>query len=150
MTTPEEKEKNREEYERRKKRGWKKVLLGFLGFLVVIFLLFPLMGFLWGTIGVNFQTSEGERVAKVIKISNRGLIWRTWEAEAVLTQGDLVSTYVWEFSIDAQDPEKGIRLDELRQAFENGKLVKITYEQRAGSVPWRSKTPYFLKGIRYE
>ncbi len=142
----------KEERKRKNKQELTKTLTwigaSIVGLIFILPFIFSVLGILWGIPSVHFTTSEGERVAKVIKISEKGLIWKTWEAEAVLTQGDLVSTYVWEFSIDEEDPEKDLRLKELRQAFETGELVKIKYEERAGSVPWRSKTEYFLRGIR--
>lgn len=86
----------------------------------------------------------------MFKISEKGCICKTWEGEAVLTQGDVVATYVWAFSIDEHDPNKEALVAEVRQAFESSKIVKIHYNERAGHVPWRSKASYFLQDIRFE
>ena len=146
MTTEEEKQRNREEYRKKMKSKAKKtwIILG-----VVVFLL--IFGrSIWGIIGVNIPYSEGERTVKVIKLSERGLIWKTWEAEGVLTQGNFAVTYIWTFSVDDWDPNKEKLVNDIKTAFENGQTVKIRYDQRAGSVPWRSSTPYFVKEIRFE
>lgn len=113
-------------------------------------LFFASARFLWGFVGVNIDVGTGDRVAKIIKVSEKGWIWKTWEGEAVLTQGDLVATYVWSFSIDNDDPIRDELVNKMRQAFESGEVVKIHYNERAGFVPWRSKTSYFLKEIRFD
>lgn len=144
-----QKQKNREEYQERVKRGKKKawmiIAAGFLG----IFLIVPVGKFLWGTIGVQIDYSEGERSITVIKIAEKGLIWKTWEAEGVLTQQGFSVTYVWKFSIDNNDPNKEELLQRLQAVFETGQTIKVKYKQMAGSVPWRGKTSYFIKEIRF-
>ncbi|MEI6660243.1 MAG: hypothetical protein WCK91_02365 [bacterium] len=85
-----------------------------------------------------------------MELSEKGLIWKTWEAEGVLTQGNFSVTYIWSFSVDNQDPNKEKLVNDIKTAFENGQTVKIHYDQRAGSVPWRSGTTYFAKEIRFQ
>ncbi len=103
---------------------------------------------IWGPIGVNIDYSEGERTAKIIKISEKGLIWKSWEIEAVLVQEGFAVTYIWPASVDNKDPNKNELLQELNNAFETGRTVKIKYEEKAGYVPWRSKTKYFIRDLR--
>ena len=104
---------------------------------------------IWGLIGVNIQYGDGERVVKIIQLSEKGLFWKTWEAEGVLTQGNVSVTYIWRFSVDDWDPNKEKLVNDLKRAFESGETVKIKYDQRAGMVPWRSHTTYFAKEIRF-
>lgn len=146
MTTEEEKQRNREAYRKRMKSRTMKtwIILG------VILFLFIFGRSIWGLIGVNIPYSEGERTIKIIKLAKKGLIWKTWEAEGVLTQGNFSVTYIWNFSVDNWDPNKEKLLNDLRAAFENGQTVKIRYDQRAGSVPWRSGTSYFVKEVRFQ
>src|SRR3989338_6469908 len=139
----EEKQKNRQEYQRKVKiknlKAWIIIVGIFLGF----FILLPVGKLLWGVIGIHLNYSEGERSVNIIKIAEKGLIWKTWEGEGVLGQQGFSVTYVWSFSIDSNDPEKEELLQKLRTAFETGQTVKIRYIQMAGTVPWRGKTPYF-------
>lgn len=144
--TEEQKQKSREEYRAKIKRKDKIIWIIF-GAAVFLFISGK---FLWGVIGVNIPYSEGERSAIVIKVSDKGLIWKTFEGEAVLSQKGFAVTYVWNFSIDGSDPNKQKLLQELRTAFETGQTVKIKYRQMAGAVPWRGKTSYFIKEIRFE
>lgn len=132
----------------------KKVLIPWI-FMAVVLLIIPigkfvLIPYVWGPIGVNILYSSGERVGKIIKIADRGLIWKTTEAEMVLSQGGFSVTYIWDFSVDNKAPNKNIIKDELQKAFDSGVSVKIKYDQMAGSVPWRSKTTYLIKDIEFE
>lgn len=144
--TEEQKQKNREEYRIKAK---KKNRITWIGLGVIIFLLI-LGKSLWGLIGVYIPYSEGERSVVVIKVADKGLIWKTFEGEAVLSQKGFSVTYVWNFSIDNSDPDKEKLLQQLQAAFETGQTVKIKYQQMAGAVPWRGKTSYFIKEIRFE
>lgn len=129
------------------KKSARRTLIAFgIIFGVILFLGF-FGSFLWGLIGVNIDYSHGERSVKIIKLSEKGFIWKTWEAEGVLTQGNFGVTYVWDFSVDNWDPNKQKLITELQTAFDTGQTVKVVYDQKGGSVPWRSETPYFVKDI---
>lgn len=149
MATEKQKKRQRGKYrakiKRNNKRAW--IIISAI-FLAIIFgrLILP---FVWGPIGVNINYSTGERTAVIIKISEKGLIWKTWEGEAVLSQRGFAVTYIWPFSIDSEDPNKEVLLQKVMRAFETGETVKIAYEEKAGYVPWRSKTPYLIKEIRF-
>ncbi len=146
----EQKQKNREDYQKkvkgRNKKAWIILVIVFLGILVI----FPVGKFIWGLVGIHIPYSDGERSISVIKIAEKGLIWRTIEAEGVLSQKGFSVTYVWSFSIDNNDPNKEDLLKKLQTAFETGQTVKVRYEQMAGTVPWRGKTSYFIKEIRFD
>lgn len=146
MTPEKEKQQRKELREKRNKNRAKKTWLIF----GIIFLVLFAGRSVWGVIGVVIPYSEGERIVKIIKVANKGLIWKTWEAEGVLTQGNFSVTYVWSFSIDDWDPNKEELVKDIHRAFENGQTVIIKYDQRAGSVPWRSKTTYFIKEVRFQ
>jgi|SRR3989344_6646460 len=146
ISKEEERIKRRELYHRKqKKKSWIFwIILGLFWFLL-------LFGwFFWGIIGVNLDYSSGERVGRIVKISERGLIWKSSEIELVIAQeSGFMTTYVWEFSIDRNDPNEEVLKEALQEAFYSGKLVRIKYEQKAGHVPWRGKTSYFIKSITF-
>ena len=150
MLTDEEKKHNRDERQKKVKKQ-QRLAKRIAILLIIIMPLTLIFGrFLWGPIGVNILYSAGERYATIIKLSNKGLIWRTWECEAVLsTKAGFSATYVWSFSIDDNDSNRDHLVESSRHAFETGRPVKIRYVQMAGSVPWRSKTAYFIKEIRF-
>lgn len=144
MLTEEEKAKNREAYRRKTQRQQKIFWIIFGGFFCLLFF----GRLIWGPVGVNIPYGEGERKVQIVKISYRGLIWKTWEIEGIMAPGHgIATTYVWDFSIDNVDPKKEELLQRINSAYAFGKTVNVKYEQKAGSVPWRSKTTYFAKDI---
>ncbi len=149
MPSEEQKKKQKEEY--RKKKRKRDVRAAIIVGAVLLLLIFGrfILPFVWGPIGVNIDYSRGERTAMIIKISEKGLIWKTLEAEAVLSQKGFAVTYIWPFSIDNADPNKGVLLEKLSRAFESGEVIKIDYVEKAGYVPWRSKTRYLVTDIRF-
>lgn len=145
MLSEKEKKHNREAYREKKKKMTRKTLV-ILG-VIIILLIFGER--LWGLIGVNISYSGGVRSVRILKISERGFIWKTWEIEGILAQGNSSTPYRWEFSIDNWDPNKEQILNDIKNAFSTGKMVQVHYNQRAGSVPWRSGTTYFVKQVRF-
>ncbi len=144
MLTEEEKTKKREVYHNRMKKQNKIAWLVLGTFFFLIFF----GRALWGPIGVNIQYSEGERKVQIVKIASRGLIWKTWEVQGIMAPGHgIATTYVWNFSIDNMAPNREELLQKINSAYANGKTVNIIYEQKAGSVPWRSKTTYLVKDV---
>ncbi len=133
-----------------KKNEWLKLfwlILFFVVFIGGISFIVPAGKMVWGVVGVHIPYSEGERSVNVIKVSEKGWIWKTWEIETVLSQQGFSVTYVWEASIDNQDPNKEKILQDINAAFETGQTVKVRYEQKGGSVPWRSGTPCWIKEV---
>ncbi|PIR55135.1 hypothetical protein COU74_01895 [Candidatus Peregrinibacteria bacterium CG10_big_fil_rev_8_21_14_0_10_36_19] len=123
-----------------------KQFLATIGFLAALFFSVFIIGSAWRTVGFNFHYSNGERVGQVIKLSEKGLFWKTWEGSIGLTQSGAYAEY-WDFSVDSQDPNKSEIVGELTEALTKGNLVKVKYEQRYGAVPWRSDTSYWVKSV---
>lgn len=49
--------------------------------------------------GIGPNYSSGERIGKVVKISHKGVIWKSWEGTMVLNDFDLGGVSVWDFSV---------------------------------------------------
>jgi len=103
-----------------------------------------------GCSGCNY--SSGIRVGILTKFSEKGVFWKTWEGE--LTLGGLIREakgYVantWGFSIRRDDPKTEIFVKVLQYALEEGKEVKIVYEDRGFFVgPWHSSTVYWITDV---
>ena len=144
MLTEEEKARRKEESQ---KKAWKQLTKVYLVIGVIFFLLF-FARTIWGPIGVNIPYSKGERKVQIVKIALKGLFWKTWEIQGIMAPGHGIAiTYIWDFSIDNMDPQRDELLRKMNNAYANGSTVNIKYEQKAGSVPWRSKTTYFAKEI---
>ena len=125
------------------RHGIKAVILSvlFIASLIIVPFIIRLIGF-------NYIYGEGDRVGQIIKVSNKGLVWKTWEVGMGLTQSGAYVDY-WNFSIDSQDPNQKELIKELTKAYNTGALVKIHYKQRYGTQPWRGDTEYFVQEIKF-
>lgn len=83
--------------------------------------------------------SEGFRAGELVKISKRGLVFKTWEGR--LSQG-VSEEQQFDFSIQSSDKEVIEKLKELQ-----GKKVKLTYIERFGTFAWLGDTKYFVKEV---
>ena len=80
--------------------------------------------------------SEGYRAGEVVKISHKGLIFKTWEGR--LSQG-VSDELQFEFSIEDKNEKVIEQLKNLQ-----GKRVKVTYIERFGTFPWLGDTKHFV------
>ncbi len=83
--------------------------------------------------------SEGYRSGELIKISKRGMIFKTWEGR--LSQG-VSEEQQFNFSIESKDKELLEKLKELQ-----GNRVKLTYIERYATFPWMGETHYYVKDV---
>ena len=83
--------------------------------------------------------SEGYRAGELIKISKRGLLFKTWEGR--LSQG-VSEEQQFNFSVQKSDNEV---LDQLKEF--QGKKVRVTYIERFGTFFWLGDTKYYVKKV---
>ena len=83
--------------------------------------------------------SEGFRAGELVKISKKGLVFKTWEGR--LSQG-VSEAQQFDFSIQSKDKNVIEKLKELQ-----GKRVKLTYIERFGTFAWLGDTKYFVKEV---
>ncbi len=83
--------------------------------------------------------SEGFRAGELIKISKRGLVFKTWEGR--LSQG-VSEEQQFNFSVQKSDNEVLEKLKEFQ-----GKRVKLTYIERFGTFFWLGDTKYYVKEV---
>ncbi len=79
--------------------------------------------------------SEGTRTGKIIKISKKGIVFKTWEGE--LSQG-LAMSEKFIFSVNDAKVIKDI------QKYEGKNNVKLYYEERYAKLFWQGDTQYFV------
>lgn len=88
--------------------------------------------------------SEGTRAGELIKISKKGVVFKTYEGQLNLGgfQSDNAGIVgnIWEFSTTKGDIYT--RLQELE-----GKKIKLHYKQRYKPMPWQGKTDYFIHKV---
>ena len=83
--------------------------------------------------------SEGYRAGELIKISKRGLLFKTWEGR--LSQG-VSEEQQFNFSVQKSDEKV---LQDLKDF--QGKKVKVTYIERFGTFFWLGDTKYYVKEV---
>lgn len=105
------------------------IVIGFLALGVAIFF----------TIMYYATFSEGYRSGELIKISNKGMVFKTWEGE--LSQG-IAGAQIFKFSI--MDSDQKI-IQEMKDM--QGEYVKVTYIERYKTFPWWGDTKYYIKEI---
>jgi len=103
-------------------------------FLIIIILLAAFYAF-------NYYVpySEGFRTGKLIKLSRKGIIFKTWEGELSLGIGH---DQRWAFSIEPSKKELREKLIEYQ-----GKNVRVNYIERFWRMPWLGDTKYFAKDV---
>jgi hypothetical protein len=90
--------------------------------------------------------SEGYRVGRIIKLSSKGYVFKTWEG--TLDYGYLqtdpsagVATRIWDFSVPADDEQ--VRKD-IDAAIAGDYKAKVYYREKYVTIPWRGDTRHFV------
>lgn len=90
-----------------------------------------------GVYYINY--SEGYRAGELVKISHKGVVFKTWEGK--LSQG-ISDELQFEFSVE----EKKTAVIEALKDYQ-GKKVKVTYIERFGTFPWMGDTKYYVTKV---
>ena len=101
--------------------------------------------FYFGTYG------EGVRSGQVMKISKRGVVFKTYEGQLNMEGFGAVDTdnqfsEVWEFSIEKSHSEI---IEKLEKAALDGERVNLEYVERYSAFPWRGDTKYFVTKVDF-
>jgi hypothetical protein len=94
----------------------------------------------------NWTYSDGTRTGYLIKISEKGYVFKTYEGQLNLggfqdsDQGNIVGN-TWNFSL--KDDALYKRLGELE-----GKKVSLSYKEINKSMPWQGDTNYFVYDVK--
>lgn len=89
--------------------------------------------------GAAVHYADGECSGQVLKLSRRGIIWKTWEGTLGVTQ-EGVYHQSFHFSVDESSPDRDALVRQLARAGETGELLLVEYDQRLGNRPWRAGT----------
>lgn len=79
--------------------------------------------------------SEGTRSGELIKFSNKGVFFKTYEGE--ISQG-ISGAQIFSFSVEDKNKDVIKKLDALQ-----GRFVKLKYKERFGTFSWLGDTKYF-------
>tara|TARA_R110002049_G_scaffold25972_5_gene90832 strand:- start:4191 stop:4541 length:351 start_codon:yes stop_codon:yes gene_type:complete len=86
--------------------------------------------------------SEGVRAVKLIKFSNKGVLFETWEGE--ISQG-VSDAQTFVFSVENDEKQVIEDLNRLQ-----GKFVKLHYFERYKTLFWLGDTKYFITKVEKE
>lgn len=86
--------------------------------------------------------SEGVRSGELIKISNKGMLIKTWEGE--ISQG-ISGAQIFSFSVEDQAEKVIADLQKFQ-----GRYVKVTYKERYDTYFWLGDTKYFITKVEEE
>ncbi|MGF1555083.1 6-phosphogluconate dehydrogenase [Paucihalobacter sp.] len=108
----------------------------------VLIVIVGTIGFFWIS---TWTYSEGTRSGQLIKVTKKGVIFKTNEAQ--LNMGGLrtknvdgLEGNIWDFSVI--DETVVNKLNALE-----GRHVKIAYKERYNSMPWIGKTNYIATDV---
>ena len=90
----------------------------------------------------NATYSEGVRTGELIKFSNKGVIFKTYEGE--LSQG-ISGAQIFSFSVLDNQEQVITDLKELE-----GHYVKLNYVERYRTFPWWGDSKYFITEVKKE
>lgn len=119
---------------------WPNVLIGLIGMALGFWMIYGFAG------GCGSGYSEGTRTGVVVKLSNKGLVAKSWEGEmnlgSTLVDGNGVAVpSVWSFSIKDDTIAK-----EIENSSRAGKRVTLHYNQWL-IRPWNIETPYVVDRV---
>ncbi len=122
-------------------------------FFIIFILVILVLGLGSGAILWNASYSDGSRTGRIIKLSNKGILFKTWEGELNMeslghsksTQGQGLST-VWEFSVDASEEDV---LRQLDSAMVNNLKVQVLYSEKFMLIKLRGETKYFITEVKF-
>ncbi|WP_026704264.1 hypothetical protein [Flavobacterium soli] len=86
--------------------------------------------------------SEGVRAGELIKVSKKGVMFKTWEGE--MSQG-IAGAQIFSFSV--LDSDKKV-IEDLKQL--QGQYVKVTYIERYRTFAWWGDSHYFVTSVTKE
>ncbi|MCP4485527.1 MAG: 6-phosphogluconate dehydrogenase [Flavobacteriaceae bacterium] len=110
--------------------------------LYIILVVILLMTIVWFSLIYYVPYSRGTRSGELIKVSNKGVIFKTWEGE--ISQG-ISGAQIFSFSILDKDKSVIEKLQDLQ-----GNYVKVSYVERYTSFVFWGDTKYFIVEVQKE
>ena len=83
--------------------------------------------------------SNGVRSGELIKISRKGVVFKTWEGE--ISQG-ISESQIFQFSVLSRDNEVIQKLQDYQ-----GRNVKLNYVERYATFSWLGDTKYYITNV---
>lgn len=118
-------------------RFFKKLLL-FLFLILIVFLGSTYFYF-------NFTYSEGSRAGMLLKFSEKGYFFKTYEGELNLggvnpLPGNTIINNMWAFSVTNDSIGNVLKSKE-------GQMLRLHYKEKVKNLPWQGDTKYFVDRV---
>jgi hypothetical protein len=101
-----------------------------------------------GGLAVFGTYSNGSRVGKIIKFSQKGLVFKTYEGQlslgAVSTGDEGELTEKWAFSVYRGDEPV---VNQINQAMDEGYRVRLYYKEKFFQFDWRGDTKNLIERV---
>ena len=114
------------------------------------FLIFAAVILVAAFLFVNYAVySEGTRAGVVIKVSKKGVFFKTWEGQLNLQSFGAVksdNSFAEVFSFSVEDGEDEI-YEELQDVSLTGERVNLHYKQKYMVLPWKGDSKFFIVKI---
>ena len=116
---------------------FKRVLL----FFVILFILVLAGTYFY----FNYTYSEGSRAGMLMKFSEKGYVFKTYEGELNLgginpLPGNTIANNIWKFSV------KNDSIADLLKSKE-GQMLRLHYREKVRNLPWQGDTKFFVDGV---
>jgi len=110
--------------------------------LIVVLGIGILSYFVFGTYSV------GDKAGTLVKLSQKGVIFKTWEGELntymyVSDQAAASAAVTNLFTFSVLDSEKDV-IATMEKAMRNGHRVTLSYKEKYFKFPWNGDTKYFI------
>ncbi|MBL0308189.1 MAG: 6-phosphogluconate dehydrogenase [Bacteroidetes bacterium] len=111
-----------------------------------IFLGILIAGLAFAYLFSQYTYSEGNRAGVLVKFSEKGFLFKTYEGELNLGgMGNLPNTaqlnQIWEFSVN----DKAVADSLMRM---EGKRVSLHYKEKIKNMFWQGETNFFVDGAK--
>ena len=123
----------------------KKVVTSFVKKLLIATFVLAILAGVGYYLFASMVYSDGSRTGQLIKISEKGYVFKTYEGSLSLggisVQDDKTNIgSIWEFSVlDEAVFQKMLSL--------RGKKVVVQYEEKYRVIPWKGDTKYLISGV---
>lgn len=86
----------------------------------------------------NYTISEGSRTGTLIKMSRKGVVFKTYEGQLHLAGSTIMNTQsTWEFSVSNKETYEALQKLE-------GNGVTVYYNEKVDAFPWQGDTDYLV------
>ena len=115
----------------------------YLGWFIFVLLIILVAFIYWKYF---FTYSEGNRAGLLQKFSNKGVIFKTYEGEMILSSvrssADIaLASEKFLFSVPSEEVAK--KLDQIQ-----GEYIVVHYKEKKGALPWNGDTRYLVDSVR--